>query len=231
MDLFDILGLHVGCGVLPTEQGLIASLTRKKSHLGGLLGWRSHGSVVSTACSNSLVSLNSRRTNREEEVKKPHITTITAALGTEEKKGYNNHSQRRSEGVIKKGKHSLHSHTEESFSVTWSLLFLWFYANLPPVPNPLKLFWNLSLWLGSHSSVRVCLTLHFYDSMCVCDTECMKDWDKTMGFFSNYRWVEKNTYKLWTVYLSYTYTQVLFHTSQLLKTTSAFAEIRSICVL
>lgn len=82
VDLLLILSLHVGCAVLPTKQGLIASLTRPKSHLGGLLGWRSHGSVVSTACSNSLVSLNSRRTNREEEARKPHITTITAASGT-----------------------------------------------------------------------------------------------------------------------------------------------------
>lgn len=157
--------------------------------ISGVFGWRSHGSVVSTACSNSLVSLNSHRTNRKEEAKKPHITTITAALGTErEKKGYCNHSK--SEGITKKSEaSSLHPHTEESFSVTWSLLFLWFYANLPAVPNPLKLFWNLSLWLGSHSSVPACLTLHFYDPMCVCDTECMKDWDKTMGFVSNYRWL------------------------------------------
>lgn len=168
MDLFDILGLHVGCGVPPTEQGLIASLTRKKSHLGGLLGWRSHGSVVSTACSNSLVSLNSRRTNREEEAKKPHNTTITAASGTEGKKRVTAiTASAGAKGSQKKEACSRHPHTEESFCVTWSLLFLRFYANLPPVPNPLKLFWNLSLRLGSHSSVRACLTLHFYDSMCV----------------------------------------------------------------
>lgn len=158
----------------------------RKAILGVSLGSRSHGSVVSTACSYSLVSLSSCRTNREEEAKKPYITTITAASGTRRRKGLlTSQSAQKRRGHEKREACSPHPHTEERFSVTWSLPFLWFYANLPLVPNPLKLFWNLSLWLGSHSSVRACLTLHFYDSICVSVAQCawrigIRQWDLSL---------------------------------------------------
>lgn len=78
----------------------------EKGHLGGLLDLRSHGSAVSTACSNSLVSPSSCRTNREEEALKPHIATIRTALGAQ---GGRRSMQsqwglrHRSEGVANKG--------------------------------------------------------------------------------------------------------------------------------
>ena len=59
----------------------------EKGHLGGLLDLHSHGSAVSTACSNSPVSPSSCRTNREEEALKPHIATIRAASGAKGGRG------------------------------------------------------------------------------------------------------------------------------------------------
>lgn len=59
----------------------------EKGHRGGLLDLRSHGSAVSTACSNSLVSPSSWRTNREEEaVKASYHYTKSSLRGTRKKR-------------------------------------------------------------------------------------------------------------------------------------------------
>lgn len=81
-------------------------LTYEKGHLAGLHDLRSHGSAVTTACSNSLVSPNFSRTNREEEALKPHIATRRAALGAQGGRGSLQSQwglRHRSEGVANKG--------------------------------------------------------------------------------------------------------------------------------
>lgn len=90
----------------------------EKGHLGGLLDLRSHGSAVSTACSNSLVSPSSCRTNREEEALKPHITTIRAASGAQRGRG-SLHSGAWGTGVRGSQKREVgspHPHILENFS-------------------------------------------------------------------------------------------------------------------
>lgn len=204
MDLFDILGLHVGCGVPPTQQGLMASLTRQKSHLGGLLGWRSHGSVVSTACSNSLVSLNSRRTNREEEAKKPHITTITAASGTENKKGLLQSQPAQKRRGHKKRKRVADTLTQKRVSVTHEACS--FCGFMQTCLQSQSLWSSSETWVFGWDLIPQCMPVlrSTFMTPCVsCDTECMKDWDKTMGFVSNYRWLWKKIHKNDTKLISY----------------------------
>lgn len=117
----------------------------EKGHRGGLPDFGSHGSAVSTACSNSPVSPNCWRTNREAEAAKAAYHYNKSSLGGEPgRRGSAAQSQlgsrRRSEGVAKKGSgQPTPSYAREFPSFTWGPLLLpWVYANRPPASDCLK---------------------------------------------------------------------------------------------
>lgn len=154
----------------------------RKAISGAFFDLRSHGSAVSTACSNSLVSANSCTTNREEEALKPHVATTREASGAQGGRGSMQSQwglRHRSEGVANKGSEwPTPSYTRGFLSFAWGPLFLvWFYANRPPVPDHLKFFWNPSPGLRSHSSERAGSTLSSNVSMSnINPSDSMKEW-------------------------------------------------------
>lgn len=144
--------------LLPAQQwALEPDFHHVKGHLRGL-HLRSHQSSVSTACSNSLFSPSSCRTNREEEALNSHITTITPAFGAQAGRGSIQSqwgSRHRSEGVVRKGSgQATPSCFGEFPSFTWGLLFLWFYSNWAPILDCLKYLCNPSPRIKSHCSDR-----------------------------------------------------------------------------
>lgn len=215
------------CGMRSSSHftGPQTSLTCKKSHLGGLPDWRSHESVVSTACSNSLVSLNSRRTNREEEAKKPHITTITAASGTEGKKGYCNHSQRRSKGVTKKGKHVAYTLIQKRVVCHMKPALFVVLCKLAFSPKPFEALLKFESLVGI-SFLSACLFyspllwLHVFLWHRVLERMEIRQWDLSV--------ITDDCKKYLKMYINcIPFIHKPFLTSRLLK---VFAEIRSICV-